>query len=324
MAFPLSPVNNQIAIVNGITYIYNSTNGTWTRKTYNLNGSSVTYSTTPPAVAGTIGDRWVDTNDGTEYVWFTTDGTNFQWVDFSTPTVNTFSLIGGTSGSIPYQLTSSNTGFISIGTPGQILSVSGLTPAWVNQSTLSIANTQITGSFVASQLAYSTGSTGQVLTVNGLNTSWSNAANLNFGTGAILISKGSTAQRPAGVGGYLRFNTDINQFEGYDGAAWASVGGSAISDDNSTTSYIYPLFSANTTGTALTVKTSSAGLLYKPSTGELQADVITVMNGIIVNSKTVSANITIPVGYSAMSSGPITVANNVSVTVSSGSRWVIV
>ena len=46
-------------------------------------------------------------------------------------------------------------------------------------------------------------------------------------------------------------------------------------------------------------------------------------NGIIVNSKTVSASYSIASGDSAMSVGPITVATGQSVTVASGSRWVI-
>ena len=46
-------------------------------------------------------------------------------------------------------------------------------------------------------------------------------------------------------------------------------------------------------------------------------------NGIIVNSKTVSASYSIPSGSSAMSSGPITVSSGVTVTVASGSRWVV-
>jgi hypothetical protein len=46
-------------------------------------------------------------------------------------------------------------------------------------------------------------------------------------------------------------------------------------------------------------------------------------NGIIVNSKTVSASYTIPSGDSAMSAGPMTVASGQTVTVSSGSRWVV-
>jgi len=46
-------------------------------------------------------------------------------------------------------------------------------------------------------------------------------------------------------------------------------------------------------------------------------------NGIIVNSKTVSASYSIASGDSAMSVGPVTVASGQSVTVASGSRWVV-
>jgi hypothetical protein len=46
-------------------------------------------------------------------------------------------------------------------------------------------------------------------------------------------------------------------------------------------------------------------------------------NGIVVNSQTVSASYTIASGDSAMSAGPITVASGQAVTVSSGSRWVV-
>jgi hypothetical protein len=46
-------------------------------------------------------------------------------------------------------------------------------------------------------------------------------------------------------------------------------------------------------------------------------------NGIITNSKTISASYTIPSTDNAVSSGPVTVASGQSVTVSSGSRWVV-
>ena len=41
------------------------------------------------------------------------------------------------------------------------------------------------------------------------------------------------------------------------------------------------------------------------------------------NTQTISSNYTIPTGSSAMSVGPITLANGVSVTIPSGSRWVV-
>jgi hypothetical protein len=46
-------------------------------------------------------------------------------------------------------------------------------------------------------------------------------------------------------------------------------------------------------------------------------------NGIVVNSKTVSASYSIASGDNAMSAGPVTVASGQTVTIASGSRWVV-
>jgi hypothetical protein len=146
-------------------------------------------------------------------------------------------------------------------------------------------------------------------------------------TGALTISKGTTAQQPGSpTTGMLRYNSTTNEFEGYSGAspAWKSVGGSAISNDTSTATNVYPLFAAATSGTALNIYTSNAKLLYKPSTGEFQASVLNAGNGIVINNQTVSVSYTIAAGTSGMSSGPISIASGQSVTVSSGSRWVVV
>jgi uncharacterized Zn-binding protein involved in type VI secretion len=149
-------------------------------------------------------------------------------------------------------------------------------------------------------------------------------ANSTFSsTGALTISKGTTGERPTAVSGMLRFNTTTTEFEGYNGTAWASVGGAALSNDTSTATNVYPLFANATTGTAATLFTSNAKLLYKPSTGEFQMSAPVASNGIVVNSQTVSASYTIAAGFSAMSAGPVTVASGQAVTVSGGSRWVI-
>jgi hypothetical protein len=145
------------------------------------------------------------------------------------------------------------------------------------------------------------------------------------GIDSILAPKGTTGERPTGVTGYLRYNTTTEEFEGYSGSpgAWKSVGGSAISNDTSTASNLYPLFAAATSGTAQNVYTSNAKYLYKPSTGELQASAVVASNGIFVNNQTVSTSYTIAAGNSAMSSGPVTVAGGQAVTISAGSRWVV-
>ena len=59
---------------------------------------------------------------------------------------------------------------------------------------------------------------------------------------------------------------------------------------------------------------------WKEVTG---AEVI-ASNGLVVNSKTVSASYSIPSGSNAMSTGPVTVASGQSVTVPTGSRWVVI
>jgi hypothetical protein len=142
-------------------------------------------------------------------------------------------------------------------------------------------------------------------------------------TGALLISKGNTAARPSPVSGMLRFNTQTVEFEGYNGTAWASVGGAALSNDVSTATNVFPLFANATTGTAATLFTSNAKLLYKPSTGEFQSSALVASNGIVLNALTVATNYTIAAGFSGSSAGPITVASGITVTVSSGSRWVV-
>ena len=82
--------------------------------------------------------------------------------------------------------------------------------------------------------------------------------------------------------------------------------------------------SSTTSGTALQVITSNAKYLYKPSDGSLQAPEMVSTNGLVVNSATVSTSYTIPSGSNAMSIGPMTVASGATVTISSGSKWVVI
>jgi hypothetical protein len=96
----------------------------------------------------------------------------------------------------------------------------------------------------------------------------------------LTIPVGTTAQRPAGADGKIRFNSDTDKFEGYDGTAWGQLGGGATGGGS---------------------------------------DQVFVENG-----QNVTANYTIPATKNAMSTGPITVDDGVSVTISSGSRWVVI
>lgn len=216
------------------------------------------------------------------------------WTNGSSISVGTATnLAGGSAGSLPYQSGSSTTTFLAIGAANRVLTSTGSAPQW--STDLSI------GALTAS------------------------SDSIFSSTGALTISKGNTSQRPGTpTSGMLRFNTQTSEFEGYNGTSWASVGGAAISNDTSTASNLYPLFANATSGTAATVYTSNAKLLYKPSTGELQSSEMVASNGIFVNSQTVSADYTIPAGSNAMSSGPVTVNSGITVTVSSGSVWTVI
>jgi len=99
-------------------------------------------------------------------------------------------------------------------------------------------------------------------------------------TDAIKVASGTTAQRPGTPAtAQFRFNTTLTKFEGYNGTAWASVGGGATGAGSDTVFY--------------------------------------------ENTKVVSGNYTITASNNAHSVGPITINSGVSVTVPSGSRWVI-
>lgn len=101
------------------------------------------------------------------------------------------------------------------------------------------------------------------------------------------------------------------------------VGGGVINNDTTTAIPVYPLFSHSTSGYAQTVYTSNANLLYVPSTGTLQAEQLSAANGLVLNNTTISTSYTMPTGYSASSTGPITINSGIIVTVPGGSRWVI-
>ena len=52
-------------------------------------------------------------------------------------------------------------------------------------------------------------------------------------TGAIVMPVGTTAQRPGtGVVGMMRFNSDVDSFEGYNGASWVKLGGMTPANDS--------------------------------------------------------------------------------------------
>jgi len=139
-------------------------------------------------------------------------------------------------------------------------------------------------------------------------------------TGDLIIGDGTNSATRLAIGA----NNYVLTSNGTT-ATWAVASGSGatISNDTTTSTNVYPTFAAATSGALATLYTSNANLLYKPSTGEFLAQQFNAGNGIYVNSKTISTSYTIATGNSGMSAGPITIASGQTVTVASGSRWVV-
>ena len=103
--------------------------------------------------------------------------------------------------------------------------------------------------------------------------------NLNS-TGYLDLPSGTTAQRPGTASaGMIRYNNQLNQFEGY-GTGWGAIGGGATGGGS---------------------------------------DRVFVETG-----QNVTTDYTLTAGYNAVTAGPVTVANNITVTIPSDSSWVVV
>ena len=173
----------------------------------------------------------------------------------------------------------------------------------------SVVDLSVTGtlSFDAAQ-----GTAGQVLTSagTGATPTWTTPTTGTVtsvtGTAPVVSSGGATpaismAAATGLVNGYLT-STDWTTFN------------SKAAPFTYTTSYI-PY------GQGTTTPNQSSSLTFASST--LTAPIVSASNGLVVNSNTVSASYSIPSGSSASSVGPMTVASGQTVTVPSGSRWVV-
>ena len=193
------------------------------------------------------------------------------------------------------------------------------------------------------------------LTVTGLSTFNSQAQFLS--TDDIKIPVGSTAQRPASpVVGMIRFNSDTNQYEGNKIVTGQNITSITFITTTATLTTNSPhglstndyvtiagaspaqyngTYSITVTGAStFTYVMASTPATNATSVGTYYANLWLAIGGgatgsggnqiFVENDKTVTSSYTITIGKNASSAGPIQINTGVTVTVPTGSRWVIV
>jgi hypothetical protein len=245
---------------------------------------------------------------------------------------------GRTLHTVNLELTGTTSFDGSQGTAGQVLTSAGTgnTPTWTTPTTGTVTSVSGTapiassgGNTPAISISQATTSSDGYLSSTDWNTfngkqPAGTYVNSVSATSPITSTGGTTPTiaMPAATGsvnGYLT-STDWTTFNSKGSGTVTSVGGtgtvSGISLSGTVTS------SGNLT-LGGTLDLSSPPAIGGTAPNTVNGTVLNATNGIVINSNTVSASYTIPAGSSGMSAGPMTVASGQTVTVSSGSRWVI-
>ena len=267
-------------------------------------------------------------------------------------------LAGGANGSVPYQTASGTTTFLAAGTNGYVLTLAGGVPTWAastggvtsitgttNQITASastgavtlslptsvttgqyIANQTITGALSQGAFAYGT------LGYSDVNILGSFASSVNTYNQLIIqnTNNGATASANLNVSNNSATSTtNFGEFginsSGFVGSGFSTAGWTYLA--SASTDLAIGTYGSNAihfivnTGSSDALTISTAGNVTTPNV--LTGAEVSASNGIFINNKTVGASYSIPSGYAASSVGPVTLSNGVTVTVPSGSKWVV-
>ena len=244
-----------------------------------------------------------------------------------------------TTGDIIYASASNTLAKLPIGTNGYVLSIASGIPSWVANTASGVSYTKTDFTATAGQTTFTVTYTVGLVEVyrNGVKLAIadytaSNGTTIVLATGAIVgdvievIAFGSvntaaviTAEDFNGTGSQTAFTMSVTPAN----SASVIIAISGVVQDPST---------YTVSGTTLTFSTAppagtdniSCRYLALPTTTTGTGAVINATNGIIINNQTISASYTIPVGSNAMSTGPVTAASGVTVTVSAGSRYIVI
>jgi hypothetical protein len=119
-----------------------------------------------------------------------------------------------------------------------------------------IGNLSVTGNITTTTFIgnvstnYITANTGNVVTITG--------------TGALAVPVGTTAQRPSGQNGLIRFNTELPSIEYHDGNAWIPIT-NTVTDQQIVPDGVSTIYSLDQEATTIGVIVSINGIIQRPT-----------------------------------------------------------
>jgi hypothetical protein len=188
--------NGVYTLVNGNPVVTGTTiTSTWANNTLTDIASALTDSVAADGQTPMTGDLDLNTNKVINLEPATVAGNAVEYDQFVNATTTAVNITGGT--------------------------INGTSIGATTAATGRFTTLAATGAFTAATTAAITGNTtvGGTLVVTG-NGSFNS-------TGALKIPTGTTAQQPTPVTGMIRFNSEINLYEGYGASAWGALGGGA-------------------------------------------------------------------------------------------------
>jgi hypothetical protein len=139
------------------------------------------------------------------------------------------------------------------------------------------------------------------------------------GTDAALIPSGTTAQRPTGATGYIRFNSSTTLFEGYNGTSWNPFNGTVTSVAASVPAFLSISGSPITTTGTLAI--SYSGTALPVANGGTGLTTITANNVLLGNGTSALQKVAPGTSTNVLTSDGTTWSSSTNLAISVGQTW---